>query len=249
MTITIAVTGKSGSGKTTFTKALTAALHTHYPEKSILLVDADLSCDLANAFGIKVKNTINTLRVENYQYSIPDKMQKHELIEWGINDITMNLYDEIDIIVAGAIATKGCTCKIDQLIDDALSDLIRQYDIVIFDCEYDLEYLNKLVDCGLDTTLIIADTTVSSVYSTIKIKESSMRFSAQGQIGVILNKVTDNRVPDNIAAVLVENDIKIIGMLPYDRNLEYENLMVDSEMLTQAVDELLFRLNLSILGH
>ncbi|NLF84155.1 MAG: hypothetical protein GX568_09265, partial [Candidatus Gastranaerophilales bacterium] len=74
------------------------------------------------------------------------------------------------------------------------------------------------------------------------------RFSAQGQIGVILNKVADNRVPDNIAALLVENDIKIIGMLPYDKNLEYENLMVDSEMLTQAVDELLFRLNLSILG-
>lgn len=248
MTITIAVTGKSGSGKTTFTKALVTALHANYPDKSILLVDADLSCDLANAFGIKVKNTINTIRVENYQYTIPGKLQKHELIEWGINDITLNLYDEIDMIVAGGIATKGCTCEIDSLIDDALSDLIRQYDIVIFDCEYDLEYLNKLVDCSLDTTLIIADTTVSSIYSTIKIKESSMRFSAQGQIGVILNKVADNRVPDNIAALLVENDIKIIGMLPYDKNLEYENLMVDSEILTQAVDELLFRLNLSILG-
>ncbi|MFW5879555.1 MAG: AAA family ATPase [bacterium] len=249
MTITIAVTGKSGSGKTTLVKSLVTALHSHYQDKSILLVDNDLSCDLANTFGIKIKNTINNLRVENYKYRIHEKMQKHELIEWAINDLAVNLYDEIDLIVAGPIATKGCTCVTDQLIDDAMVDLIKNYDIVIFDCEYDLEYLNKLVDYPLDATLIIADTGVSSIYSASKIMESSMRFAAQGQIGVIINKVKDNRIPDNTAALLVENDIKMIGMLPFDENLEYENLSRESEMLTHAVDELLFRLNLSILGN
>ncbi|HSA06783.1 MAG TPA: AAA family ATPase [Candidatus Gastranaerophilales bacterium] len=248
MTITIAITGKSGSGKTTVVKSLVTALQAHYPEKSILLVDNDLSCDLSNAFGIRVKNTINNLRIENYHYRIPEKVRKHELIEWAINDLTVNLYDDIDIIVAGPVATKGCTCITDKFIDDALADLIKNYDIVIFDCEYDLEYLNKLVDYPLDTTLIIADTSISSIYSASKIKESSHRFAAQGQLGVIINKVRDNRIPENVAALLVENDMKIIGMLPYDENLEYENLMRDSEILTQAVDELLFKLNLSILG-
>ena len=249
MTITIAVTGKSGSGKTTFVKTLVTALHAHYPDKSILLMDNDLSCDLPNAFGIKVKNTINNLRIENYRYTAPEKARKHEVVEYAINELTLNLYDDIDLIVAGPVATKGCTCATDQFIDDALADLIKNYDIVIFDCEYDLEYLNKLVDYPLDTTLIITDTSVSSIYSGAKIKESSLRFAAQGQIGVILNKVRDNRIPDNIAALLVEHDIKIIGMLPYDKNLEYENLMRDSDVLIQAVDELLFRLNLSILGN
>lgn len=249
MTITIAVTGKSGSGKTTVAKSLVTALHAHYPDKSVLLVDSDLSCDLANAFGIEIKKNINSIRLGKYSYRPSEKMQKHETVEWAINDMVLNLYDEIDLIVAGPVSTKGCTCITDQFIDDALADLIKNYDIVIFDCEYDLEYLYKLVDYPLDTTLIIADTSVSSVYSSAKIKETSMRFAAQGQIGVIINKVKDNKIPDNVAALLVENDIKIIGMLPYDESLEFENLMRDSDAVTQGIDELLFRLNLAILGN
>ncbi|OGI00164.1 MAG: hypothetical protein A2Y25_00250 [Candidatus Melainabacteria bacterium GWF2_37_15] len=248
MTITIAVTGKSGSGKTTFVKSLVTALHAQYPEKSVLLVDNDLSTDLANAFGIEVNKTINSIRIGKYSYRPSEKLQSHEIVDWAVSDLVTNLYDEIDLIVSGPIATKGCTCKTDQFIEDALIDLIKHYDIVIFDCEYDLEHLHKLVDYPLDVTLIIAEPSVTSVYSAAKIKESSTRFATQGQIGIILNKVKENRVPENISAILIEHDIKMIGMLPYDGNLEYENLMRDSDVLVQAVDELLFRLNLSILG-
>lgn len=248
MTITIAVTGKSGSGKTTFTKSLVAVLHTQYPEKSILLVDNDLTTDLANSFGIEANKTINAIRVGKYSYHPSEKIQSHEIVDWAVNDMVTNLYDEIDLIVAGPVATKGCTCKTDQYIEDALIDLIKQYDIVIFDCEYDLEHLYQLVDYPLDVTLIIAEPSVTSVYSSAKIKDSSMRFAAQGQMGVILNKIKDNYIPDNISALLMEYDIKLIGLLPYDNDLEYENLMRNSDMLIQAIDELLFRLNLSILG-
>lgn len=247
MTITIAVTGKSGSGKTTFVKSLVTTLHAQYPEKSILLVDNDLSCDLANAFGLEIKKNINSIRIGKYSYRISEKLQKHEIVEWAINDLVINLYDEIDLIVAGPVFTKGCTCVTDLFINDALSDLIKTYDIVIFDCEYDLEYLNKLVNYPLDATLIIADTSITSIYSASKITETSFRFAAQGQMGVIINKVRNNQIPENIAALLVENDIKMLGMLPYDRELEFENLTRDSEILTRAVDELLFRLNLSLL--
>lgn len=248
MTIAIAVTGKSGSGKTTFVKSLVTALHAHYPDKSVLLVDNDLTTDLANTFGIEVNKTINTIRQGKYSYRPSERMQTHEVVEWAINDMVINLFDEVDLIVAGPVSTKGCTCKTDQFIEDAMIDLIKHYDIVIFDCEYDLDHLHKLVDYPLDVTLIIAEPNVASVYSASKIKESSLRFAAQGQMGVILNKVRDNQIPDNISAVLVENDIKMLGMLPYDNELEFENLMRDSELVVQAVDELMFRLNLSILG-
>ncbi len=248
MTITIAVTGKSGSGKTTFVKTLVTTLHAHYPDKSVLLVDNDLSTDLSSTFGIEVTKTINSIRQGKYSYHPTEKLQSHEVVEWAVNDLVTNLYDEIDLIVAGPVATKGCTCKTDQFIEDAMIDLIKNYDIVIFDCEYDLDHMHKLVDYPLDVTLIIAEPSVTSVYSASKIKESSMRFAAQGQMGVILNKVKDNTVPENISALLIEHDVKLIGLLPYDGDMEFVNLKRDSEMLVQAVDELLFRLNLSILG-
>lgn len=247
MTITIAITGKSGSGKTTFAKSLVNTLHAHYPEKSILLIDNDLSCDLANTFGIELTKNINSIRMGKYNYRYSEKVQKHEIVEGAINDLVINLYDEIDLIAAGMPFTKGCTCITDQFINDGLNNLIKNYDVVIFDCEYDLEYLNKLVDYPLDSTLIIADTSVSSIYAASKIMESSLRFAIHGQIGVILNKVKENKIPENITALLVENDIKMIGMLPFDKGLESDNLLRDSEILTEAIDELLFRLNLSIL--
>ena len=47
MATKIAITGKSGSGKTTITKAFLKVLQEYFPEKSILLFDNDLKvCQL-----------------------------------------------------------------------------------------------------------------------------------------------------------------------------------------------------------
>ena len=58
MTIKIAITGKSGSGKTTITKAFLNILKEKFPEKSILLFDNDLSGELGHAFGKDIRNTL-----------------------------------------------------------------------------------------------------------------------------------------------------------------------------------------------
>ena len=54
MTSTIAVIGKSGSGKTTIVKALYDVIKEYFPDKSILLVDNDLTAELAGRFGLKI---------------------------------------------------------------------------------------------------------------------------------------------------------------------------------------------------
>lgn len=50
MTIKLAVTGKSGSGKTTITKAFLRIFQELFPEKSILLFDNDLASELGHQF-------------------------------------------------------------------------------------------------------------------------------------------------------------------------------------------------------
>ena len=57
MTIKIALTGKSGSGKTTIVKAFLNTLKEKFPEKSILLLDNDLTCDLAQTFSLDIRKT------------------------------------------------------------------------------------------------------------------------------------------------------------------------------------------------
>ncbi|UKI41887.1 MAG: DUF87 domain-containing protein [Candidatus Melainabacteria bacterium] len=62
MTKTIAITGKSGSGKTTIVKAFMNLLKEYFPDKSILLFDNDLTCELGFTFGLDIRNTIYGIR-------------------------------------------------------------------------------------------------------------------------------------------------------------------------------------------
>ena len=66
MTVKIAVTGKSGSGKTTITKAFLSIIREYYPEKSVLVLDNDLSGEFGHSFGLDIRNTIYVVYVGYY---------------------------------------------------------------------------------------------------------------------------------------------------------------------------------------
>ncbi len=250
MTVTIAVTGKSGSGKTAFTHSLFTALHNEYSEKSILVVDNTLGRDLASIYGLDLKNTIHSIRTGKYTYSAASsQMKKSELIECMLHEIIINLSGNTDLIVSGPVFTEECTCVTAKYIKDAMKKLIKSYDIVIIDCEYDLSYVNQLVNYYPDITLVLAEPTVSSVHSAIKIRESSMKYAIPGQIGVVLNKVKDFRVPEKIKEIMVEYDFDILGVLPYEEELETEKVTHGSDSLGHSATELIFRLNLPFWGN
>ena len=50
MTVKLAITGKSGNGKTTIVKAFLELFKELFPEKSILLFDNDLTGELGHSF-------------------------------------------------------------------------------------------------------------------------------------------------------------------------------------------------------
>ena len=145
MTTKIAITGKSGSGKTTITKAFLNVLKEKYPEKSILLFDNDLAGELGHTFGLDIRNTIYGIRSGKHEYrtGIPEQMSKQEYIEWALEDIIIEVDENIDMLASWFVTPKDCTCPSTKLMRDSLSKLITRYDFVIFDCEYDLKYLNS----------------------------------------------------------------------------------------------------------
>ena len=71
-------------------------------------------------------------------------------------------------------------------IADAVAKLINQYDIVIFDCEFDLKYLHQLVDIPMDVTLIIANATEESVFLAQRIEEFSAKYACRRANGSCL---------------------------------------------------------------
>lgn len=245
MTVKIAVTGKSGSGKTTVTKALLKVLREHFPDKSVLLFDNDLSCELGRTFGLDIRNTIYGIRSGKHEYKtgIPQHMTKQEYIEWAIEDILVSIDDNVDIIVSWLCGVKDCRCPITEQINSALIKLIERYDFVLFDCEFDLKYLIQLADTNIDLTLVITNPVEESIELAKRIVEYSAKHAAGGQMGIVINKA-ENHNMTKVSELIKNSEMEILGSIPFDKELFEGSVTKDSSVVTDAVNQLYFRLNL-----
>lgn len=239
MTSTIAVIGKSGSGKTTVVKTLYEVIKEQFKDKTILLIDNDLTEELAGRFGLRISNTIYGIRSGKHEYNtgIPKKMTKQEYIEWALEDILTEVDENTDIIVSHLVASKDCICPITRQMMEAVSKLIDRYDFVIFDCEYDLKYLVQLVDYPIDTTLLVTKGDLASLHLASIIYESNKKYAAEGQFGVILNQLKKGCETKDI-----ENansfSLNTLGVIK-----EYDD-KIDEENIKEILKNLYSRLNL-----
>ena len=245
MTYKLAITGKSGSGKTTITKAFMKIFKELFPEKSILLFDNDLTSELGHSFGLDVRNTIYGIRSGKHEYKtgIPEDMTKQEFIEWAMEDILVSIDENVDLIVSWFVGAKDCRCPITGQINYAVQKLIDRYDIVIFDCEFDLKYLNQLVDTDVDSTLIIARPTEDSAHLAKRIEEFSAKYANGNQLGVIIN-MAQNSGMSEVYDLLKKYDLDVLGVIPYDKLLEQNPIARDSEVVKNAIKQFYYRLNL-----
>lgn len=241
MAFKLAITGKSGSGKTTIVKSFANIFHEYFPEKSILLFDNDLTSELGHSYGLDIRNTIYGIRSGKHEYKtgIPEGMSKQEYVEWAMEDIVVSLDENIDIIVSWFVGSKDCRCPITGQINDAALKLLDRYDIVIFDCEFDLKYLNQLVDTDIDTTLIIANPTDESAHLAKRIEEFSAKYSAGNQLGVVINKVENNDLT-SVYELLKRYDLDVLGVIPTASDVVDKS----SKTIEDAIKQFYFRLNL-----
>ena len=159
-------------------------------------------------------------------------------VEWcGISSQEVNKFDP------WLSGSKDCRCPITGQLNDALQKLIERYDFVIFDCEFDLKYLNQLVDTNIDLALVVANPTIESIKLAKRIDEYSAKYAAGGQMGVILNKAGNEDLTE-VYNLAKDSDMEILGSIPYDDDLAKGSLTRESEKVTDAVKNLYFRLNL-----
>lgn len=238
MTSTIALLGKSGSGKTTLARAFAKLIKENFSQSTLLLIDCDLTLELSDSLGIKVKNTIYGVKSGKHEYKtgVPEGMTKQEFIEWALEDIIIEADENVDMIASWFVTPKDCNCISAKLTRDALIKLIDRYDFVIFDSEYDLKYLNSLVDYPITEAIIVSKADKKSIELSAKIAQSSAKYAIDGQLGIILNKTTKSQKTE--AVELSQNlDLNLIGCID---NFEDE---LDEKVLLE-LKNLYSRLNL-----
>ena len=170
-------------------------------------------------------------------------MTKQEYIEWALEDIIEPIDENTDIIVSWLTGSKDCRCPVTKQLNDALIKLISRYDFVIFDCEYDLKYLQQLVDIPVNVSLIIAAPDEASLSLARRIMDTDSKYCAGGQSGIILN-MTDTQNTETQAQLLKKYEISVLGVIPKDSSLKDNGISKDSEKICSAMEQIYYRLNL-----
>lgn len=215
MTKKIAVAGKGGVGKTTFTALLIKEL-LQRQKGMILAVDADPNSNLNEALGMTVDDSISNIleEVRNGE-DIPDGMGKVSFTEYRLSQVIQEA-NGMDLILMGLPQQNGCYCYPNNLMRMFMERLQKNYEYVIIDNEAGMEHISRRIVADIDMLFIISDTSVRSIRSAARVVELVNVLKIEiPEIYMIITKTSENGI-DRIKEEIAKTGLNLIGTIPYD---------------------------------
>lgn len=228
----IAVAGKGGTGKSTFTALLIKELLLQ-KQIPILAVDADPNSNLGDLLGMKTEATIADIREEIRKK--PDifvsGMSKTDYINMRLNEIIAESMVSLDLLVMGRPEGKECYCYVNELLRTFLSKISMQYKFVIIDNEAGMEHLSRRTTDNIDILFIISEPTAVSLRSAERIKQTAKLLDLKiEKMYLVMNKV------NAFTKSLPETSLETIGYIPYNDIIN--QLSESAENLLQLPNDL-----------
>ena len=246
MSISIAVAGKGGSGKTSI-----ASLIIRYMKKKglvpVLAVDADGNANLGESLGLSLEDTIGSViaTFNDDKISIPSGLTKGAYLELKLNG-TIVESEGLDLISMGRGEGTGCYCYPNTVLKKFIDELKGNYACLIMDNEAGMEHLSRRTTENIDDLLIISDHSVKGVRTVDRILEllKELKLDVKRHSAVI------NRVPgeldSHIKQELDQLGIKPIATIPLDDevykfDLEKRSLLdlPDTSVAAAAVEKMM----------
>lgn len=213
---TIAVSGKGGTGKTSLTAMMIRWLSENIT-KSILAVDADSNVNLNDLLGVKLRDTIGSIREEMKEKvsNLPGGMTKQQFLDYKIQSSLVE-NSNFDIIAMGRPEGPGCYCYANNVLRDILKELSKNYTMVVIDNEAGMEHLSRRTAQDIDYLFFVSDPIVRGVETAVRIngliKELETRVK---QRYLILNRVR-NKVSDQVMNIIEKEGLKLAAKIPDD---------------------------------
>ena len=207
MAITIAISGKGGSGKTTLAAMMVRVL-SNQAHGAVLAVDADPNSCLGLALGIQPTGTVADVR-ESTRTKDPsaggtDRLRTLELnLQQAVTEA-----DGFDLLTMGRPEGQQCYCAVNNMLRQFLDKLSSQYQFVIVDNEAGMEHLSRRTTNNVDLLCIVAEAGPVGIVTARRISELAkvLPISVK-QTGVIWNRTDKNEELDTI---------ETFGCVPYD---------------------------------
>jgi CO dehydrogenase maturation factor len=217
----IAVSGKGGVGKTTFSALLIRTLSDM--GKKVLAIDADPDANLAAALGIP--NADQILPIAEMKEMIfertgaqPGTMGGFFKLNPQVDDLpdTYSIRkDNIKMMRLGSVKKGGggCLCPESTLLKSLVMHIVLARDeVVVMDMEAGIEHLGRATAKAVDRLIVVVEPGRRSIDTAEHIRRLAKEIHLE-RIAVVGNKI---RSPKDEAFLREHlSDFEIIGFLPY----------------------------------
>ena len=205
--LSIVVTGKGGTGKTTIAALIVRAL-VERTSGAILAIDADPNSNLNQVLGVPLRKTVGDIREQllEEKENLPPEMSKESYLEFMVQS-SMTESGRFDLLAMGRPEGPGCYCYVNVLLRKIVDAIANNYAFVVMDAEAGLEHLSRRTTKDVDVMLIATDASTRSIETARRILELSKQL--QTRAGVVY--AVANRVPNALSATVVQS-IRGIGL-------------------------------------
>ena len=239
MTITIAVAGKGGTGKTAISALTVALLARERPP--ILAVDGDPATNLHQALGLPLDDETNT--IGGIREFMEDKITRGEFPlgtdkqAWLDARIFEGLVESVglDFLAMGRSESQGCYCAVNHMLRYILDKLAGNYKYMVVDNEAGMEHISRQTTRDVDVLLIISDPTIRGLTAAMRTRKliDDLRTNV-GQIHLVINRLAGEITPQ-MNELIAKAGLNLLTTIPEDPNMA--SLETEGRPLTELPAE------------
>lgn len=226
----IAVCGKGGAGKSSFTALLSAAL-TGCGYQCIVIDADDSNSGLGRKLGFSQSPSPLLHFLPRFAPEGTNEQRlawfREEQIPWdSIPEEFYVFHQGVLLMESGKISDpfQGCSCPMGAILQELLKKLEpASNQIVLVDVDAGVESFGRGVEQGCDTVLTLVEPSFEAIRLALTIQELAQGIGIR-RVRAIVNKVTDDEQREYIEDALAEQDVRFLGCIPMDPQVTKTNL-------------------------
>lgn len=219
MPFSIALAGKGGTGKTTLSGLLVKYLLIK-GKTPVLAIDADSNANLNEVLGLKVTDTLGSIREDMKKGNVPSGMTKNIFMSMKLGQAVIEAKG-YDLLVMGQPEGAGCYCAANNLLAAYIEQLTANYPYIVMDNEAGMEHISRLTTRNVNVLLIVSDTSKRGIQTAIRINELAKHLNiGVGKTYLVINR-TKEALSDTVINMIRSGGLELAGIIPED-NTVYE---------------------------
>ncbi len=230
MTITIALAGKGGVGKTTVAAMIIKYLAQNQ-SGSILAIDADPSSNLNMVLGLDLEWTVGDIREDMLEQvkssltnggaamgTMPGGTNKRDYLDYHIHSALAE-GNRFDLIAMGRGEGQGCYCAVNHNLREVIDSMSKHYAYVVIDNEAGMEHLSRRTTRDVQHLFIISDPTQRGLVAAQRIADMRKELDINIENAYLIINRVNGDLPAPLKTEIEKTDAPVLGIIPANDDL------------------------------